>query len=300
MIFDQTGKIGENLYMVGHPTFPVYLLDGDRPVVFDAGIAIMGPRYVQEIETILKGRAPAFLLLTHSHYDHCGAAAFLKKAFPEMKIAASDRARKILERPNALKLIRELNEKAISLAEGLGVSPPLEQFEPFAVDRVVADGDILKLSESLSIRVIETPGHTRDSLSYSVQEKKILVAAEALGVPNASGYITSDFLSGYDTYVASMERLRQLAPGTLCLAHYKAFSGTDAGRYIEDSIEQCRAFVNLLETCLLEENGDVDRVMARIKGIEYDGEREDIQTEDAYCLNLAARIRAVTAGRTSS
>lgn len=301
MIFNETGRIGKNLYMMGHPTFPVYFLDGVRPVVFDAGLSIMGPRYVQDLKKILNTREPAFLLLTHSHYDHCGSVAFMKKAFPGMKVVASAHARKILERPNALKLIYELNHKARSLADGLGVvGPPFESFEPFSIDRTVSEGDILQLSETLSIRILDTPGHTRDSLSFFVQEGKILVAAEALGVPNAGGYITSDFLSGYDAYVASMERLRRLAPGTLCLAHYKAFGGPDTTRYIEDSVAQCQAFVSLLETCLLEEKGDMDRVMRRIKKMEFDGEREDVQTEDAYLLNLEARIRAVMAGKNNS
>lgn len=296
MIFNKTGKIGENLYMLGHPTFPIYFLDGDTPVVFDAGLSIMGPRYVRDLKKILKGKEPAFLLLTHSHYDHCGSAAFLRKEFPGMRVVASERARKILERPNALKLIHELNRKAGTLAKGLGVNSPHAQFEPFTIDRIVGDGDILKLSETLSIRVIETSGHTRDSLSFFVNGANILVAAEALGVPNASGYITSDFLSGYDLYLASMEKLRQLSPEILCLAHYKAFSGPDAVNFIDDSLSQCRAFVDFLESCLREENGNMGRVMERIKRIEYDGEREDIQTEDAYCLNLEARIKAVMAG----
>lgn len=296
MIFKETGKIGNQLYMLGHPTFPVYFLGGSCPVIFDAGLSIMGPRYVQEFRNLLTKRTPAYLLLTHSHFDHCGSAAFFKKTFPGMEIVASANARKILERPNALQLIKELNRKSRSLAGGLGIAPPYESFEPFPVDRVVADGDILQLSDALSIRVLETPGHTRDSLSFFVQEERILVAAEALGVPNASGYITSDFLSGYDAYVASMERLEKLAPEILCLAHYKAFSGSDVGNYIQESMARCREFKDLLELCLLEEQGDADRVMKRIRKIEYDGQREDIQTEDAYCLNLAARIRAVTAG----
>lgn len=283
--------------MLGHPTFPVYFLDENCPVIFDAGISIMGPRYVHDLKMLLKKREPTFLLLTHAHYDHCGSVAFLKKAFPGMQVVASERAREILERPNALKVIRELNRKARSLADGLGVGPPFEGFEPFPIDRVAADGDILQLSETLSIRILETPGHTRDSLSFCVQEKKILVAAEALGVPNADGYITSDFLSGYDTYMTSMERLKKLAPEILCLAHYKAFSGPDAANYIRESMVRCREFKNLLELCLQEEQGDTDRVKKRIKEIEYDGQREDIQTEEAYLLNLEARIRAVMADK---
>ena len=297
MIFNNTGKIDDNLYMLGHPAFPVYLFNGPRPAIFDSGLSLMGNRYVSEIQKILVDRDPAFLFLTHSHYDHCGSAATLKKAFPAMQIAASPNAKKVLERPNALRLIHDLNQKAHTLAGILGITgPTLNEFESFSVDRTVREGDILNLSETASIRTIETPGHTRDSLAFFIQERGILISAEALGIPDTSGYIISDFLSSYEEYVSSMIKLQKLNPRILCIGHYKAFTGEDTTHYIDDSMNQCNDFKNLLMVCLTEEKGDLERVMKRIKKIEYDGKREDIQPEAAYYLNLEARIKAVLAG----
>lgn len=301
MIFESTGEIAENLYLLGHPSAPVYLFDnGIHPVVFDAGFSIMGNRYIEDIRAILKHREPSFLLLSHSHFDHCGAAGIMKNAFPQMSVLASPHAKAVLKKESALQLIRKLSREANALAGGLGVDDDNHlDFLPFSIDKTLSDGDILPLGGNLTLHVIETPGHTRDSLSFHIPEKGILLSAEALGIPDASGYIITECLSNYDQYVASMHKLMALKPEVLCLGHYKAFSGSDAMRYIDESMAHCFEFKELVASFLSQENDDLERVMARFRKLEYDGKREDAHPETAYYINLNARIKAVLSSKTS-
>jgi glyoxylase-like metal-dependent hydrolase (beta-lactamase superfamily II) len=297
MIFERTGEIAENFHMLGHPSSPVYLLDSrDHPVIFDAGFSIMGPRYVEDIRSILGEREPSFLVLTHSHFDHCGAAGFLKRAFPRMSVLASPIAGAVLEKPRAIELIGKLSNEAVALANGLGVddAKPID-FLPFSIDKTLSDGEVLPLGGNLTLRVIETPGHTRDSLSFHIPDIGVLLSGEALGIPDASGYIITECLSNYDQYAASMHRLKALSPEILCLGHYKAFSGTDVARYIDSSLVHCNQFKELVSTFLSQEKGDLQRVMERFQKLEYDGKREDAHPEAAYHINLKARIKAVLA-----
>jgi glyoxylase-like metal-dependent hydrolase (beta-lactamase superfamily II) len=92
VITDRIGEIAHNVHMVGHRAVPVFLVDGDRPALFDAGLAFLGPVYAGQIKRILGGRQPSWCFLTHSHFDHCGAVAYLKKQFPEMRIVCSKKA----------------------------------------------------------------------------------------------------------------------------------------------------------------------------------------------------------------
>ena len=102
MIFDTTGRVSPVLHVLGSAHVPAYLIEAPRPVIIDAGFSCLGPLYLKAIRETLGSRPPEILLLTHSHFDHCGAAAFLKKAFPGLKVAASGRAAEILARPRAL------------------------------------------------------------------------------------------------------------------------------------------------------------------------------------------------------
>lgn len=93
MIIDRTGKILTNLYMVGHPAMPVYLLDGEKPVIFDAGLTFLGNLYTEGIRQIIGSRNLHYCFLSHSHFDHCGAVSVLKKHFPGLKVVASEKAK---------------------------------------------------------------------------------------------------------------------------------------------------------------------------------------------------------------
>ena len=105
MIIKNTGKIVDDLYMVGHPAMPVYLLDGENPAVFDAGLAFFGNLYTADIHGIIGNRSLRYCFLSHSHFDHCGSVSILKKNFPGLKVLASEKAKNVLDRPNAIKLM---------------------------------------------------------------------------------------------------------------------------------------------------------------------------------------------------
>ena len=294
MIINKTGQIIENFYSIGHPAIPVFLMDGVHPLIFDAGFTFLGEIYAREIKKILGDRQPEYLFLTHAHFDHCGSVSILKKHFPLMKVITSKKAKDILGRPNAIKLIKALNQASEEIAGRIGIDfASSGEFKPFEIDKTVKDDDILKISNGLNIRVIETPGHTSDCLSYYIQGKKILISSEAAGQADQTGYIVSDCLLDYDQYFSSMKRLSLLDIEILCPGHLFVYTGYDAKKYLRESILECERFRKLVEFCLDEEDGDLDSVKIRIKKIEYDCNDGPKQPEPAYLLNLEARIKAV-------
>ena len=294
MIINKTGPIIENFYSIGHSAIPVYVMDGVHPLLFDAGFTFLGELYAGEIKKILGDRQPEYLFLTHAHFDHCGSVSILKKHFPLMKIIASQKAKEILGRPHAIKLIRTLNQAAKEMAGKIEIDfASSVMFQPFEIDQTVKDGDIVEISNGLNIRVIETPGHTSDCLSYYIQEKRILMSSEAAGQPDRTGYIVSDCLLDYDQYFNSMKKLGSLDIEILCPGHLFVYTGDDAKIYLKESMQECERFRQRVELCLAEEGGDLDRVKMRIKEIEYDTNDGPKQPEPAYLLNLEARIKAV-------
>jgi len=294
MIFNNTGKIIDDLYMVGTPAMPVYLVDGEKPAIFDAGLAFLGKIYANGIRQILGRRNLQYCFLTHSHFDHCGSVSVLKKEFPGLKVVASENAKNVLSRPNALVLIRKLTQAAEPLAKSIGIElAEFERFEPFEIDVTLKDGEFVELSRDLTVQVIETPGHTRDCLSYFIPQKKVLFCSEAAGVPDETGYIVSEALVDFDQYYESMRRLSEVEYEVLCLGHRQALNGQDANNYFQKSMTQCRDFLNLVETSLIEKGGDVQKVIALIKAIEYDPIQGPKQIEPAYLLNLEAKVKVI-------
>ena len=140
MIINQTGPIVENFYSIGHPAIPVYLMDGVSPIIFDAGFTFLGELYVADIKKIIGNRQVEYLFLTHSHFDHCGSVSILKQHFPVMKVVTSKPAKNILGRPNAIQLIKALNQASEKIVADIGVDlTSFDKFTPFEIEM----GDVL-------------------------------------------------------------------------------------------------------------------------------------------------------------
>ena len=297
MIIKTTGRIADDFYILGQHNFPTHLLMGRKPALFEAGLACLGSVYVNAIRSMLAQTQPAFLFLNHLHFDHCGATAYIKEAFPDMEICASERGRAIIQRPNAVKTIAMLSREVYSWVEaqspGLAEETP---FEAFDVDQVLADGDRIEIDRNLTVHVLATPGHTWYALSYYIPEKKLLLAGESGGIMDPTGFFFAEFLVDYESYLNSMERLAALDVDILSQSHHQVFTGEDARSFFPRSIKAAHQFKDQVENLLDRENGDIEKVVSLIKAEEYDPKPDPKQPEPAYLINLEARVRHL-AGR---
>ena len=297
MIIKTIGRIADDFYILGQHNFPTPLLMGRKPALFEAGLACLGPAYVSAIRSMLDQAQPAFLFLTHVHFDHCGAAAYIKEAFPNVKICASERGRAILQRPNAVKTIAMLSKGVFSWIEaqspGLAEDVPFRSFE---VDEMLSDGDRIEIDNDLTVHVLATPGHTWDALSYYIPEKKLLLAGEAGGIMDPTGFFFTEFLVDFDSYLNSMDRLAALDVDILSQSHHQVFTGEDARTFFPRSIKAAHQFKDRVEALLDRENGNIEKVVSLIKAEEYDPKPDPKQPEPAYLINLEARVRHL-AGR---
>ena len=282
------------LHVAGLAWSPVYLLATEEPVLFEAGFHCAGRLYEEFIRGVVGGETPSVVFLTHVHWDHCGATKYLKKVFPGLKVAASRKSYNILQRPNAQALIARLSTDVIPLVSRVpGIDPSKlidDPFEPFEIDIIVEEGQVVDIGGGLSVNVYATPGHTRDMLSYYVPEKRILIATEAVGVLDQSNQVITEFLVDYDLYIHSLKRLATLDVDILCQGHHFVFTGDDVKRFFDRSLEAADSFRKDVQRLLELEEGSVERVVQRIKATQYDTNKGVKQSEQAYLLNLTTRV----------
>lgn len=285
MIYESNpAKITDSFYCLGLSAIPSYLLDGKHPIIFDAGIYILGEHYWREIRRLMGERRPEYLFITHVHFDHCGSAGFLKRVMPGLKICASREAGEIIKRPSAINLIKKLNTFK---PEGK------IYFEPFLVDRVLEDGERVEVADNLHVEIIKTPGHTRDMLSFYIPQQKILIPSESIGVPGMGEYIFSEFLTDYHIYLDSLKKLAGYDVEILVLAHGYYYTGDDAKNYMPRAIEYTKRFREKIEHLLKSHGSDYEKIAAIIKEEEYDPIPGEKQPQEAYLINLNAKIKAI-------
>lgn len=272
----------------------MYLLVTEEPVLFEAGFHCAGHLYEKDIKSVLNGRNPKTLFLTHVHWDHCGSTTYLKKSFPGLMAAASRRSADIVKRPNAQELIKKLNQDVTSLVARVnGVDRSIlikVPFEPFDIDIILEDGQILDIGNGLTVKVIATPGHTRDMFSYYIPEKRILFATESAGVLDQANQLIPEFLVDYDLYLESLKKLKSLDVDVLCQGHHFVFVGDDVEKFFDRSLKAAENFQNEVQELLRSEKGSIERVVHLIKARQYDTNKGVKQSEKSYLLNLTARV----------
>jgi glyoxylase-like metal-dependent hydrolase (beta-lactamase superfamily II)/8-oxo-dGTP pyrophosphatase MutT (NUDIX family) len=179
--------------MPTHPLPPArytnaYLLGESEMALVDPGSG--EPEHLRELFALtdhlaVEGRKVTMIVVTHHHPDHTGGVAACRE---------------------------RLGARVVGHRE-LAAHLPL--------DVVVKEGDWLPLApghNDWTLRVLETPGHTRDSISLWHEKRRALFCGDLL--PGGAGSVVIDPPDGdMSTYLASLERCAALEPQTLFPAH---------------------------------------------------------------------------------
>ena len=183
-VLDLEIKIGDHLETI----HPAILEDEHYCVLIDAGF----PNYLEQLEEAMRniGIRPetmTHLIITHHDHDHMGAAAAIKRKYPQVIImASSEEAPYISGEKKAIRLEQAEKMQAHLPPEqqafGEAFSAYLKTIEPVAVDQIVKDQDLLPFCDGTS--VIGTSGHTPGHIALYIPALSAVVAGDAMVVEN--------------------------------------------------------------------------------------------------------------------
>lgn len=147
-------KITKDAYKISHIS-NVYVITGDIPTVIDTGEPGDQELIKKEIEKIISPDEIKRVILTHLHYDHCGAVGLFKNA----RIYASAEEIKDFRKDPHVFFSNYLCSNSLKiLREKLEVLP--DSF-----------GDL---------DVVKVPGHTRGSIALVDEKRKLLFSGDTL------------------------------------------------------------------------------------------------------------------------
>lgn len=267
--------------------FPVYLIHGPKNILVDCSILAKGPEIGKSLANILKEDKIDTVLLTHSHYDHCGACAYLQAKY-KFNILASRRTKEILQNPKAIEFIDKLNQEFFRI---LGQDSTTHVTKPENIV-TVHEGDRIPVSQNQWLQVYETPGHSRCSLSFLLQPENILFPGDAAGIIEKDRTIKPLFLSSYTQYIESIEKLSTLDAEILALPHNQIIKGRkNIQEFFSCSLLETQKIKNKIFQ-ELQTNADFSAIAKKLSANEYslptvDGPRE------ALLINLAAMVKSI-------
>jgi len=259
-----------------------FLIDnGKTAIMYDSGFAFTGYAVADRVRSILGERPLDYIFLTHSHYDHALGSVYAKKYYPTAKVVAGEYAAKIFAKPSARSLMRELDGK---YAKKCGVDEYEDLIDALSVDTAVNDNDLINAGD-LEFRVISLPGHTKCSVGFYCQRKKLLLGCETLGVFNGKNDIVPSYLVGYVMTMDSIRKAQALDIENIVVPHYGLLTGSTARLYLQKSYETTKKTTEEFVALMKDGKTNAD-ILQVFKDKFYHGEIIDAYPIDAMTLNV--------------
>lgn len=159
-----------------------YLLGRERLVIVDPGPD--RPGQVDALAAAVSGRSVAFVLLTHAHADHAGAAAEAVRRFGAELRASAD---------------------------------TLSRLGPGVEGGALEDGEMVSPEDGLSLTAIHAPGHSADHVCYLAEPGRRLLTGDLVLGEGSSAILHPD--GRVSDCLASLARVISLRPELLLPGH---------------------------------------------------------------------------------
>lgn len=203
----------------------VLAFEGDRATLVDSGYVGHAAQTLGLVRQALDGRTLVRLINTHSHSDHIGGNAALKREFGcEISIPAG-----IEEH------IAAWDEEALLL------TPARQRGDRFRHDSVIRAGEEFALG-GLNWRAHPAPGHDMEALVFHCAERRILISGDALW-HDGFGIVFGEVMGRPGALRATRETLDmigRLAVDAVIPGHGAAFVDVDAA--LERACRRLSAF----------------------------------------------------------
>lgn len=229
-------RISDKVFMIdtlalgSRKTVAAYLLKGSKVALVDCG-------YATSADTVLDGLLELgvppsdvdFVVPTHVHLDHAGAAGYLLRHMPRAKVIAQERGVPHLVDPTRLieSATRVFGKEVI---DAYGRPAGIEK------ERIVPVGEELHVDlGGVSFTAIHSPGHAPHQFSVFVESERVLISADAVGIvyPSLPILIPTTPPPSLDPLELgrTTERLAQLDASRLLAPHFGV--RTDVGAVLE-------------------------------------------------------------------
>lgn len=199
--------------------------EGTEATLVDSGYLTHAEQTLALVERALEGRRLARLVNTHSHSDHIGGNASVRRAHG-CRISVPE---------GMAPAVRDWDEDALLLTSAY------QRAEPFEFDATIAPGDELEMG-GIAWQALHVPGHDMHALAYYAPAERILISGDALwrdgfGVMFAELHGDS---SGLPAQRRTLELLRELDVRTVIPGHGAPFAEFDDA--LERAFARIRAF----------------------------------------------------------
>jgi len=251
-------EVAENILLIDNELYSipkwgsVYLINEEKKALVDPGPAT-------SVNTVLAGMEKAgvdpgeidYVIATHIHLDHAGGVGELIKHMPQAKVLVHEKGARHLVNPERLM-------KSFASTMGERMMRKTGPVAPIDEKRVVpvSGGEVFKLGEKQSLRLLHTPGHAPHQLCILESRNNGLFSGDAVGISVAEGKVlipaTPPPAFDLELYLSSLQKLMELNASLIYFAHFGVTGKVKES--IETATDKLKAW-NTLVSQTFNENG---------------------------------------------
>lgn len=273
-------------YLPGDSAFLID--DGQTSVLYDSGFGFTAENIVKNIKNVLGQRELDYIFLTHSHYDHALASAYITAHYPNCTVVGGSYADSIFKRPGARATMRELDGK---FALQCGISEYEFAADRLRIDKAVNDLDIIRAGDMI-FTAIELPGHTKCSVAYYLESERLLLSTETPGIYDGEKSILPSFLVGFEMTMESIAKLKKMDIQRILMPHVGLLDEKQTSYYLSVIEETNKSYADLIVQKLKGGISEEELTEYFIKTYRK-GYFEEIYPTDAMRLNTSIMIKLI-------
>jgi len=223
----EPGKINEDTYLIDinmlgmEKITSIFAVKGGKTALIDGGTFSEAQEIIKSLKDF--GLLPVdYIIISHSHWDHHQAVPALLEEMSGIEV-------EILAHPKAIPLLKDPSRVGYDF--GIGTLLPIKGVKP------IKEGDVVDL-EGVKLEVIDTPGHTPDSISLlDTKNKNIFVSDAVADKTDDTTCVPAIMPPSFDPdeYVYTLKKLKKYDFESMCLGHYGMFYGPDVKEILDEA-----------------------------------------------------------------
>lgn len=223
-------RINSSLHEINLGMVNVFLLEASDGslILVDTGMPKSEQKIIKYVNSLGKSVSDIkYILLTHSHIDHMGSAADLKKLSNAM-LGVNENGIKFVDGTGGLQMPSTSSSKDLKMKFMMGFAKVFMRFmKPKFVkpDMVLKEG-VFPEQMHINAKILETPGHTPDSISIYLPDSKTVIVGDML-FGTADKLVAPHFYDDYIALLSSIKKIRDLNPDLICVSHGKNHNVSD-------------------------------------------------------------------------
>ena len=232
--------VGNTWCLYGHQLIPLYRTDSTHCILLDTGVSALRQEIVDTLEQ--NNLTPIGLLCTHTHFDHFGNARYLSERY-HCPVALP------LGEAEICRTLASVKSHLFVFTAGQVASDPEMSEIPCLVDHVIRPEEQDTLFRGVRFRVIHTPGHSMDHVSY-ITPDNVCYIGDALMCGRTLHSSRLPYAFNFRQSLETIQKLKGLECEAMAVAHCGVIYDhiddlvDENLRIMEEQLEEVKALVD--------------------------------------------------------